>query len=359
MPVVETTPPVVAEPVQLGVAVEFLPQHAALRARGASGGVDVDPFHRRQVDHQAAVDRRPPRDVVAAAADRDVEVQRARQLDGVGDVRHALAARDQRRPFVDEAVVDAAHLVVAGIGRLKKLAGKGRRDLIERCGHRHVDLRWGGRRFYVAIYDCRKHANRHRPRRHQDRRDRDRRRREASGCGGGSRRRAATTTSTLDAVVGLVRDIEQTPARRGTVGVGIPGTISPATGLIKNANSTWLNGRPLADDLSRLLDRPVRFANDANCFALSEATDGAAAGADVVFGVIVGTGTGGGVVIDRRVLVGRERDRRRVGTQPAAGRRAATSRRGRRATADGAAASRRFCRARRWRATTPERRRRA
>jgi len=110
--------------------------------------------------------------------------------------------------------------------------------------------------------------------------------------------------NTLTAVCGLVRDIEQTTGATGTVGVGIPGTISPATGFIKNSNSTWLNGRPLAEDLSRRLDRPVRFANDANCFALSEATDGAAAGADVVFGVIVGTGTGGGVVIHRRVLVG-------------------------------------------------------
>jgi fructokinase len=74
--------------------------------------------------------------------------------------------------------------------------------------------------------------------------------------------------------------------------------------LIKNSNSTWLNGQALAEDLSRQLERPVRFANDANCFALSEATDGAAAGARVVFGVIIGTGTGGGVAIDGRVLVG-------------------------------------------------------
>jgi len=99
--------------------------------------------------------------------------------------------------------------------------------------------------------------------------------------------------NTLAAVCGLVRDIEQATGATGTVGVGIPGTISPATGFIKNSNSTWLNGRPLAEDLSRRLDRPVRFANDANCFALSEATDGAAAGADVVFGVIVGTGARG------------------------------------------------------------------
>lgn len=111
-------------------------------------------------------------------------------------------------------------------------------------------------------------------------------------------------SNTLDAVAGLVRAIELETGATGTVGIGIPGTISPATGLIKNSNSTWLNGKPLGDDLSRMLDRPIRFANDANCFALSEATDGAAAGAHVVFGVIVGTGTGGGVVIDRRVLVG-------------------------------------------------------
>jgi fructokinase len=110
---------------------------------------------------------------------------------------------------------------------------------------------------------------------------------------------------TLAAIASMVRDIEQETGRIGTVGVGIPGAISPATGLVKNANSTWLNGRLLAEDLPRLLGRPVRFANDANCFALSEATDGAAAGADIVFGVIIGTGTGGGVVVNRHVLVGR------------------------------------------------------
>ena len=109
---------------------------------------------------------------------------------------------------------------------------------------------------------------------------------------------------TLTAVAGLVHEIEGELGVQGTVGVGIPGTISPATGLIKNANSTWLIGRPLAEDLPRLLGRPVRFANDANCFALSEATDGAAAGAGVVFGVIVGTGTGGGVVVNGHVLTG-------------------------------------------------------
>jgi fructokinase len=109
---------------------------------------------------------------------------------------------------------------------------------------------------------------------------------------------------TLSALVDLVRAIEQEVGARGTVGVGIPGAISAATGLVKNANSTWLIGQPLADDLPKLLDRPVRFANDANCFALSEAVDGAAAGAAIVFGVIIGTGTGGGVVVNRRVLEG-------------------------------------------------------
>jgi fructokinase len=88
------------------------------------------------------------------------------------------------------------------------------------------------------------------------------------------------------------------------VGVGMPGSISPATGLARNGNSTWLNGRPFARDLQAALARPVRAENDANCFALSEATDGAGKGAAGVFGVIVGTGCGGGVVIDGRVLTG-------------------------------------------------------
>jgi fructokinase len=110
---------------------------------------------------------------------------------------------------------------------------------------------------------------------------------------------------TLAAIVTLIREIEHEVGRVGTVGVSMPGAISPATGLVKNANSTWLNGRLICEDLPRLLGRPIRFANDANCFALSEATDGAAAGADVVFGVIVGTGTGGGIVVNRHVLMGR------------------------------------------------------
>jgi fructokinase len=109
---------------------------------------------------------------------------------------------------------------------------------------------------------------------------------------------------TLAAIAELVRGIEAATGQHGTVGVGIPGTPSPETGLIKNANSTWLNGRPLVADLEVSLRRPVRVANDANCFALSEATDGAAAKAAVVFGVIVGTGTGGGIVVNGHVLTG-------------------------------------------------------
>lgn len=108
---------------------------------------------------------------------------------------------------------------------------------------------------------------------------------------------------TLDAVAALVAEAERATGP-GSVGIGIPGAISPATGLVKNANSIWLNGRPLADDLVARLGRPVRLANDANCFALSEAADGAGAGQRIVFGVIIGTGTGGGVVVDGQVLVG-------------------------------------------------------
>ena len=110
--------------------------------------------------------------------------------------------------------------------------------------------------------------------------------------------------ATLKTIARLVADIEQAAKQRAPVGVAIPGTISTATGLVKNANSTWLNGQPLGQDLARVLERPVRFANDANCFALSEATDGAAAGATSVFGVIVGTGTGGGLVVNGQVVVG-------------------------------------------------------
>src|ERR1700716_1027538 len=103
--------------------------------------------------------------------------------------------------------------------------------------------------------------------------------------------------ATIMAMVGLVRRLEETTGSIGTVGAGIPGSISRITGLVKNANSTWLNGRPLDRDLIVALGRAVRIANDANCFAVSEATDGAAAGKHVVFGVILGTGCGGGVAI--------------------------------------------------------------
>jgi len=109
---------------------------------------------------------------------------------------------------------------------------------------------------------------------------------------------------TVEAIAGLVGRIEQCLGEAATVGVGMPGAISPATGVVKNANSVWLNGRPLSEDLQRRLSRPVRLANDANCFALSEASDGAAAGCPCVFGVIVGTGTGGGVVVNGGVLTG-------------------------------------------------------
>ena len=106
--------------------------------------------------------------------------------------------------------------------------------------------------------------------------------------------------ATLDAVAALVKEIGP-----GTVGVGIPGALSRVTGLVKNANSTWLIGRPLKQDLERALGREVRLHNDANCFALSEAIDGAGQGAPVVFGVILGTGVGAGIVVERKVLVGR------------------------------------------------------
>ncbi|MBI1251041.1 MAG: ROK family protein [Alphaproteobacteria bacterium] len=103
----------------------------------------------------------------------------------------------------------------------------------------------------------------------------------------------------------LAEGERQAGARAARIGVGIPGSPSAGTGLVRNANSTWLNGRPFAQDLERALGRPVRAANDANCFALSEATDGAGAGAASVFGVILGTGCGGGVVVDGRLLQGR------------------------------------------------------
>lgn len=121
-------------------------------------------------------------------------------------------------------------------------------------------------------------------------------------------RRIATPAGDYHAIIAaiavLVHDIEAECAASGTVGIGTPGAISPATGLLKNSNSVCLNGRPLQRDLEQALGRAVRIANDADCFALSEASDGAAAGARSVFGVIIGTGTGGGIVIDGRLLAG-------------------------------------------------------
>ena len=109
---------------------------------------------------------------------------------------------------------------------------------------------------------------------------------------------------TINAIIDLVSTIEQEIGATPPVGIGIPGAVSPATGLIKNANSTWLIGHPLQRDLERALGRPTRLANDANCLALSEATDGAGAAAETVFGVILGTGVGGGIAIRRQILVG-------------------------------------------------------
>jgi fructokinase len=122
------------------------------------------------------------------------------------------------------------------------------------------------------------------------------------------RRRVATPredyAGTLDAIGHLVAAIEAEAGQRGSVGIGIPGVVSRATGLVKNANSTWLNGRPLRTDLEARLARPVRIANDANCFTLSEAIDGAGRGFESVFGVILGTGVGGGIAIRQRVHEG-------------------------------------------------------
>lgn len=107
--------------------------------------------------------------------------------------------------------------------------------------------------------------------------------------------------ATIAAIAGLVHDTERELAVRGSVGVGTPGALSKRTGRIKNANSTWLIGKPLREDLERALGREIRMTNDANCLALSEATDGAARGADLVFAAILGTGVGGGIALDGRV----------------------------------------------------------
>jgi fructokinase len=122
-----------------------------------------------------------------------------------------------------------------------------------------------------------------------------------------ARRRVATLPhymGTLDSIARLVDAIEADAGCTGSVGVGIPGTVSRTTGLVKNANSTWLNGRPLLSDLEARLGRPVRAANDANCFTLSESIDGAGQGFETVFGIILGTGVGGGISIRQRIHEG-------------------------------------------------------
>lgn len=109
---------------------------------------------------------------------------------------------------------------------------------------------------------------------------------------------------TIEAIAEVVAQLEAQTGVRGSIGIGMPGSMSPRTGLAQNANSTWLNGRPFDRDVEARLGHPVRFANDANCFALSEAADGAAAGAASVFGVILGTGCGGGLVHEGRIVNG-------------------------------------------------------
>ncbi len=119
---------------------------------------------------------------------------------------------------------------------------------------------------------------------------------------------SGTGDKTYRAILGVIRDlihaIESVTGLKGSVGVGIPGTLSTTTGVVKNANSTSLIGHPLDRDLEDLLQRPVRLQNDANCFAFSEATDGAATGTDSMFGVILGTGTGGGIVVHGKLVTG-------------------------------------------------------
>ncbi len=123
-----------------------------------------------------------------------------------------------------------------------------------------------------------------------------------------TRRRIAAPQGRYEATIAAIRDLvaalEAETGQQGSVGIGMPGTISPATGLVKNANSTWLIGHPFGRDLETAPARPLRLANDADCFALSEATDGAGAGAASVFGVILGTGVGGGIVVNGALLSG-------------------------------------------------------
>jgi len=110
--------------------------------------------------------------------------------------------------------------------------------------------------------------------------------------------------ATLDSIADLIAAAERELGERCSIGVGTPGAVSPTSGLLRNCNSTWLNFKPFKADLEQRLGREIRVANDANCFALSEASDGAARDADVVFGVILGTGVGGGLVVGKRPLLG-------------------------------------------------------
>ena len=109
---------------------------------------------------------------------------------------------------------------------------------------------------------------------------------------------------TISLIVQIISDIEQNLDQKAHVGIGIPGSISPVSGVVQNANSTWLNGRPLLHDLSSVLEREIRIENDANCFALSEALEGSGRGMRMVFGVIIGTGCGGGLVFDGKLISG-------------------------------------------------------
>jgi predicted NBD/HSP70 family sugar kinase len=122
------------------------------------------------------------------------------------------------------------------------------------------------------------------------------------------RKRARTPAEDYEAILramaAMVAEVEREAGPAASIGCGTPGALSPTTGLLRNSNTVCMNGRPLKQDLERVLGRTVRLANDANCFALSEAVDGAAAGASVVFGVIIGTGVGGGVVVDQSALLG-------------------------------------------------------
>ena len=110
--------------------------------------------------------------------------------------------------------------------------------------------------------------------------------------------------ATVKAIIELINKLESETQQTGTIGIGIPGSISPGTDIVKNANSTWLIGKALQKDLEAQLDKTVRIANDANCFVMSEATDGAGKDAEIIFGVIIGTGTGGGITLNRQLIVG-------------------------------------------------------